>query len=171
MIQADMLSEFKRLVAVATLAALAALAAQRAEVFLLVRHLDQTRKLSATDLARLPRRTIDVTDEERRGTYEGVRLIDVLTHAGVTFGQTLRGGRLATYLLASATDGYRVVFALPEIDPEFARHDILVADRRDGQPLPSRDGPLQLVVLADKRHARWVRGLTSLTIAAAPEVK
>src|SRR5688500_8089243 len=95
MIQADMLSEFKRLVAVATLAALAApaaLGAQGAEVFLLVRHFDQTRKLSATDRARLPRRTIDVIDEERRGTYEGVRLIDVLTQAGVTFGQTLRGG-------------------------------------------------------------------------------
>lgn len=53
MIQADMLSDFKRLVAVATLAALvvpAALAAQGSEVFLLVRHGDQTRTLSAMEI-------------------------------------------------------------------------------------------------------------------------
>ena len=35
------------------------------------------------------------------------------------FGEAIRGDGLANYVLAGAADGYRVVFALPEMDPAF----------------------------------------------------
>jgi hypothetical protein len=70
--------------------------------------------------------------------------------------------------VASAADGYRAVFALPELDPAFTDGVVLVADKRDGRPLGGEEGPLRLVVAGEKRQARWVRQLTSLSVRTAP---
>ena len=78
---------------------------------------------------------------------------------------------MALYLLVEATDGYRVVFALPELDPAFKDRAGLLADRRDGQPLAAAEGPLRLVVPGEKRHARWVRQALSGTIRQAPMIR
>ena len=40
----------------------------------------------------------------------------------------------------------------------------LVADTVDGVPLATKQGPLRLVVRYDKRPARWVRMLKSITV-------
>jgi DMSO/TMAO reductase YedYZ molybdopterin-dependent catalytic subunit len=125
-------------------------------------------ELKAEDLARMPRRTVEAKDHDGKPTkFEGVVLADVLASAGVPFGSVLRGENLARFLLATAADGYRVVFALPELDPEFTDDVVLLADRRDGQPLPEREGPLRLVVPHEKRQARWIRQLTTLTVLTA----
>jgi len=138
---------------------------------LTVRNGDQVVTLSMADLAAMPASRV-ASDDAGKGEYEGVALADLLARAGVTFGQTLRGLRLATYLTATGADGYRVVIALPEIDPDFTRHPgALVAVRQNGKSLSPRDGPLQLVLPGDKRHARWVRTLTSLEVLAAPASK
>ena len=71
---------------------------------------------------------------------------------------------MLTYLVVEATDSYRVVFALPEIDPAFTERTILLVDRRDHQPLSPHDGPLHVIVPGEKRHARWVRQVTAFTI-------
>jgi hypothetical protein len=39
-----------------------------------------------------------------------------------------------------------------------------LADRRDGKPLDNHEGPLRFVVPGDKRHARWIRGVTMLEV-------
>ena len=75
---------------------------------------------------------------------------------------------MALYLLVEAADGYRVVFALPELDPAFTERMVLLADHRDGQPLTTTEGPLRLVVPDDKRHARWVRQVGSGTVRRVP---
>jgi hypothetical protein len=36
---------------------------------------------------------------------------------------------MATYVIASAADGYRVVFSLAELDPEFTGSEVMVVDR------------------------------------------
>lgn len=172
MISADMTNGLRRLLpALLIWATTSAAAAAQAAPGLTVRRGEQTVNVSPTDLGRLPRVTIEAVDHDKPARFEGVRLVDVLTRAGVTFGQTLRGVRLASYLLAEAPDGYRVVFALPEIDPEFAKQDILIADRMDGNALPARDGPLRLIVPADKKHARWVRGITTLSVVSASDTR
>lgn len=72
-------------------------------------------------------------------------------------GERLRGARLAEYVLIGAADGYRVVFVLPELDPAFADRVVLLADRRNGQPLSTDEAPFMVVVPGEKRHSRWIR--------------
>ena len=63
---------------------------------------------------------------------------------------------MATYVVASATDGYRVIFSLAELDPEFTGSEIMVADRTNGQPLLADQGPIRIVAPKDwPAHARF----------------
>jgi DMSO/TMAO reductase YedYZ molybdopterin-dependent catalytic subunit len=125
-------------------------------------------KLGAEDLAKLPRQSVTARDPDGKAvTFEGVALVEVLRLAGVEFGDKLRGKNLALFLVVDATDGYRVVFALPELDPAFRDEVIILADRRDGKELSEAEGPWRIVVANEKRHARWVRQVVALTIRRA----
>lgn len=122
-------------------------------------------KLSLSDLSKFPRRTVQAKDHDgKEGKDEGVALDEILRQAGVKFGKELKGKVLATYLLVEAADGYQAVFALPELDPVFTDRVIILADHQDGQALSASAGPLQIIVPDEKRHARWVRQVRSLTI-------
>jgi DMSO/TMAO reductase YedYZ molybdopterin-dependent catalytic subunit len=92
----------------------------------------------------------------------------VLKLARAPLRDTLRGPHMSKYLLAQAADDYRAVFALAELAPGFTDAVVLLADRRDGRPLGPDEGPLRLVVPHDKRQARWVRQVKSLTVLDAP---
>src|ERR1700742_2172503 len=86
-------------------------------------------RLTAADLAKLPHLSAKAKEHDgSEATYTGVALVEVLKLAGVEFGENLRGKRLATYLVAEATDGYRVVYALPELDPAYTDKQILLVD-------------------------------------------
>jgi DMSO/TMAO reductase YedYZ molybdopterin-dependent catalytic subunit len=125
--------------------------------------------LSLVDIAAFPRQTISVTDE--KGTqveYEGVPVAEILHRAGAPLGKDLKGPNMALGLIARASDGYRVLFSLTEFDAAFSERVILLADRRDGKPLDSREGPLRIVVPGDRRHARWIRGVTTLEVVRVP---
>src|SRR5215813_1868948 len=125
-------------------------------------------KLTAADLAKLPHRSVQAKDHDGKDTaFEGVDLAEVLKLAGVKSGEQLRGKELALFLVVDAADGYRAVFALPEIDHAFTDRIILLADRRDGKPLAEKEGPLRIVVPDEKRQARWVRQVITLTIQRA----
>ena len=125
-------------------------------------------KLSLSDLSRFPRRSIRAKDElGRESLFEGVMLDEILRAAGVKFGKELRGKSLADYLLVETEDGYRVVFALPELDPTFRDTNIFLADSRDGKPLEGSDGRLRLIIPNEKRYARWVRQIVGLSICRA----
>lgn len=124
--------------------------------------------LGAADLAALPRAKINVDDEHgNRAVYEGVPALAMLQRAGAPLGKQLRGPNMTMCVVAGGSDGYRAVLALAEFDSGFTTQIILVADHRDGEPLDSREGPLRLIVPNDKRHARWVRALTTLTLKNA----
>jgi DMSO/TMAO reductase YedYZ molybdopterin-dependent catalytic subunit len=122
--------------------------------------------LSIADLRKMPRKTVAVMNphEKKMETYEGVLLEEVLHRAGAMQGDQLRGLALSMYVVAEATDGYRVVFSLAELDSAFSESDVLVADSMDGAPLSATIGPLRLVVPHDKRPARWVRMLKSIKV-------
>lgn len=125
-------------------------------------------KLTQADLAKLLRHTERAKDHDGvEAAFAGVALVDVLRLAGVTLGEQLRGKTLTTYLLVKAADGYQVVFALAELDPGFTDRVIFLADRRDGQPLSTAEGPFRIIVPGEKRHARWVRQVTTLTVLHA----
>jgi DMSO/TMAO reductase YedYZ molybdopterin-dependent catalytic subunit len=125
-------------------------------------------KLTAADIAKLPRRSLKARDHAgKEALFEGAALVDVLKPSGVPLGADMRGKALALYLVVEAADGYKAVFALPELDPASTDAVILLADRRDGQPLDAKEGPLRIVVPAEKKHARWVRQVIVLRIGRA----
>lgn len=125
-------------------------------------------KLSAADLAKLPRQTVSAKDHDgKAATFEGVALVEVLRLAGVEFGEKLRGKSLALFLVVEAADGYRAVFALPELDPAFTDQTIILADRREGKALSEAEGQWRIVVPHEKRQARWVRQVIALTLRRA----
>ena len=62
--------------------------------------------LSAADLAKMPRSSVSTTNNGMETVYEGVWLHEILKKAGVPQGSELRGKALASYVLASASDGY-----------------------------------------------------------------
>jgi hypothetical protein len=125
--------------------------------------------LKPAELKALPRTTVAVHNEHSKAdeTYVGVRVADLLAKMGAPLGKDLRGAALASYLVASGSDGYEVVIALAEVDPSFHTGEVLVADTMNGQPLDAKSGPFKLVVTEDKRPARWVRNLTSLALKSA----
>jgi len=97
-------------------------------------------------------------------TYEGVALRTVLEKAGAGFGEALRGKRLGLCLVVEAADGYRVVIALPELDPAFTDKQIVLAYLKDGKPLDEKEGPYRIVIPDEKRMARWIRQVIKLRI-------
>ncbi len=125
----------------------------------------QTLTLGAQDFAKLPQVKVSAKDHDGKNReYAGVGLRDILTQAGVATGNDVRGKELADYVVVEAADGYRVVFSLAELDPDFGNTQVLVAESVDGQPLAAKEGPLRLVVPGDKRQARWVRMVTRISV-------
>ena len=106
-----------------------------------------------------------VTDNNGIQTiYEGVWLSDILKKAGVPLGPGLRGAALAGYVLATASDGYQVVFSIGELDPDMTTGQYLLADTANGKPLFGENGSFRLVIPTDKRGARSVRLLTRIEV-------
>jgi DMSO/TMAO reductase YedYZ molybdopterin-dependent catalytic subunit len=125
-------------------------------------------KLTAADLAKLPHHSLRAKAHDGKETsFEGIELGDILKLAGVKSGEQLRGKELALFLVVGAADGYRAVFALPELDHAFTDRIIILADRRDENPLAEKEGQLRIVVPDEKREARWVRQVVSLTLRRA----
>ena len=125
--------------------------------------------LTLSDLKKMPRRTLTVMNPHNKKTevYEGVLLEELLHRAGVPQGEQLRGPSMATYVIAGAEDGYRVVFSLAELDSGILESEVIVADTMDGAPLAAKEGPFRVVAPHEKRPARWVRMLKSLTVVRA----
>lgn len=117
------------------------------------------------ELAALPRHKCTVKDRSGKSVeYEGPLLSDMLAKSGVVLGHDLRGKRMTEVAVAEAPDGYRVVFALPELDPDFVEQTILLADRRDGKALDDKEGPYKIVTPREKRPTRGIRNVSKISI-------
>jgi DMSO/TMAO reductase YedYZ molybdopterin-dependent catalytic subunit len=122
--------------------------------------------LTVADLKNMPRKTLRVVNahEKKTEVYEGVSLEELLQKAGAPHGEQIRGTLMTTYVVAEAEDGYRVVFSIAELDSGFLDSEVLVADTMDGTPLGQKQGPFRLVAPHEKRPARRVRMLKSITV-------
>lgn len=125
--------------------------------------------LDRAALAAMARRTVRASAHGVEGEYGGVALFDVLRAAGAPLGEALRGPNLALYVRIAAADGYRVVYALAELDPKFRDDGVLLVDTRDGKPLDAGEGPFRLVAPAEKRPGRWVRQVTRIDVLKAAD--
>ncbi len=125
--------------------------------------------LQAVEVKNMPH--IEVTAKDHDGKdhqYSGIPLVELLKQAGTTLGGELRGKNLRKFVLVKGADDYEVLFALPELDPEFTTQTIILADAVDGAPLVPGVGPYRVVVPVEKRPTRWVRNVKSIEVRLAP---
>jgi len=121
--------------------------------------------LKAADLAKLPRKEIRAKDHDGKDlSYSGVELREVLKLVDAPFGDKLRGKAIGLYLLVWAADDYKATFALAELDNTFTDKIVILADTENGKPLDLKDGPWQIIVPDEKKHARWVRQVVALWV-------
>ena len=143
--------------------------AQAEESLDLLGDLPHPHRMEASALHQLPRMEVRITDPHDPGkeiVYAGPSLIEVLKAGGLLLDPGMAGIRdtVAMTVLVSATDGYRAAFALAELEPELTDRVILLADTKDGQPLPPHEGPFRIIVPNEKRPARWVRQVSAVTV-------
>lgn len=100
----------------------------------------------------------------------GVSVTALLKACGLDLAQRVGAGNVVGHaLVARASDGYRAVFGLAEVDPHFGHAPLIVSwTNADGSLLPERSGPLQLVATGESRPGRWVRQLQSLEVKPLP---
>ena len=125
----------------------------------------KTLTLNPQELAALPHKSVAVFNAHTKAneTYSGVPLASLLDRVGAPLGEKVHGAVLMTGVVAEGTDGYKVLFALAEVDTAFHNGDVFVADSMDGHPL-GEDGAFKLVSTEDKRPARRVRNLITISI-------
>ena len=121
--------------------------------------------LTPEELAALPHKSVSVFNAHSKTneTYSGVPLADLLSKAGVPLGEAVRGKLFMVGVVAAGTDGYGVLYSLAEVDPAIHTGDVIVADTVDGKKL-DKDGAFKMVSSEERRPARWVRNLTSISV-------
>jgi hypothetical protein len=117
------------------------------------------------EIAAMPHKSVSVYNLHTKANekYSGVPLADLLGKVGVPLGESVRGRLLLIGVVAEGTDHYSVLYALAEADPSIHAGDVIVADSEDGQKL-GKDGVFKMISTEEKRPARWVRNLTSITV-------
>lgn len=137
----------------------------QASVLVLDGLVKQPLQLAGADLLALPvvRHEITFTGPrgEERASYEGVLLWTLLDRAKLD--DSGKRADLRHTMTISGRDGYRIVLAIGEIDPDFGNKPAMIALRRNGEPLPPDEG-LRLVVPGDKHGGRNVHNVIRITV-------
>jgi DMSO/TMAO reductase YedYZ molybdopterin-dependent catalytic subunit len=93
--------------------------------------------------------------------YRGVRLRDVLNKAVVQAPD--RHDVKKMVIIATASDGYKVVFSWSELFNSPLGDNVLVLFEKDGAPLGNEEGRIALISGSDlhtgPRHVKWLRSL------------
>lgn len=124
--------------------------------------------VDAALLDTLPASRVTAMDHGVQGTWDGVALVDVLRKAGAPLDKYLRGPNLTRYILVTASDGYRTMFTLAELDATFGDAQVMLAFARDGAALSEKEGPYRLIVPGDTKQARWIRQVARVELFDAP---
>ena len=134
----------------------------------------QSLSLTVADLKRYPARDIEYAPElgadhkpsaEPARRYTGCLLRDVLAAAKPIEHKPRELRR--SYVVATASDGYEVVFSWAELFVSPVGDNVFVVYERDGAPLQDDEGRIALIVITDYRPVRHVKWLQTLTLRAA----
>ncbi|MFF3013496.1 molybdopterin-dependent oxidoreductase [Streptomyces sp. NPDC057939] len=128
---------------------------------------DKPYTVTLASLRGLPQKSVEVEYGSAKGqqkhTYQGVLLHDVLKDAQPRFDASKKNGQLRGVVAATGGGDYRAVFAWAELDPGFAKSEILLAVSEDGKPFDEAQGP-RLVVPQDTKGGRYVSELNQLWV-------
>jgi DMSO/TMAO reductase YedYZ molybdopterin-dependent catalytic subunit len=134
----------------------------------------QSLTLTVADLKRYPARDIEYPPAlgvdhkpsvEPARRYTGCLLRDVLAAAKPLENKPRELRR--SYVVATASDGYEVVFSWGELFVSPVGDSVFVVYERDGAPLQDDEGRIALIVITDHRPVRHVKWLQTLTLRAA----
>jgi DMSO/TMAO reductase YedYZ molybdopterin-dependent catalytic subunit len=129
--------------------------------------------LTVADLKRYPAHQVEYVPRnsvEEKGAaparrYTGCLLRDVLAAAKPVESKPRELRK--SYVVATASDGYEVVFSWAELFVSPVGDKVFVVYERDGAQLPDDEGPIALIAITDTRPVRHVKWLRSLTLRAA----
>lgn len=123
--------------------------------------------LSPADLQALPQTTVTVLNGHTKTeeTYTGPLVSDVLAKVGIVLNSASEHSILHSYVVATGTDGYFVVFSGAELQSALHKGQCIVALSKAGQPL-GETGAFQLIETLEIKPARWVRNLKDLEIVS-----
>lgn len=107
-----------------------------------------------------------VTRTAGGSTYTGVSLWDLVNSAGIQTNAANKNDLLGFYLVATGSDGYRVVISLAELSPDFGNQPDIVAYASNGAPLTA-NGFARLVIPDDGKAGRYVSNLVALEVVSA----
>jgi hypothetical protein len=121
--------------------------------------------VSLEQLRALPRHTATIQSHDgEEATYEGVLLKRVLGLGCPSIAAIGKRTMVRSAVRVSASDGYSALIAMAETDSTFRNRPVLLTWLKNGKPLDGHDGPLQLIVPDDNRHARDVRMVNRLEV-------
>jgi hypothetical protein len=125
----------------------------------------KTLTLSLTELVNMPNQvTVRVHNAHRGGaeeSYSGPLLSDVLAKIGVTPSRENQPLILHSVVVATGSDHYYVLYSGGEV--MYSSGKVIIAVMKSG--LPNTEGGLiQLVNTDDVKPARWVHGLTGISV-------
>ena len=125
----------------------------------------KTITLSLTELVNMPQVTVHVHNAHRNTdeTYTGPLLSDVLARIGLTASRETEPLILHSAIVATGTDHYFVLYSGAEVQPTFSTGKVIVADMKFGLP-DTEGGLIQLINTSDAKPARWVHGLSSISV-------
>jgi hypothetical protein len=126
---------------------------------------EHTLEIGADALGKRPAaQIVDVPLPGKEGgtsTVRGVRLRDLVDEAKVVTRDHHTVKKLV--LIATASDGYKVVFSWSEVFNSPVGDGVLVLFERDGKPLGPNEGPLALISSKDlrtgPRHVKWLQSV------------
>lgn len=104
-------------------------------------------------------------------SYTGVKLWDLLNSAGGVSVTAAKNDLLSKYVVATGADGYKAVFSLGELAPNFGNQPIQIAyaDANGQLGAKGSDGLARVVVPNDVAGGRYVSELVSLSVGSLPE--
>jgi hypothetical protein len=124
-----------------------------------------TRTLTTDELAALPQAEVRlVGSDSSQVVLRGPTIRSLMTLVGAPEGHALRGENMMLVVVAEASDNYRVVYALAELDEQFGGRTAIVAISNNGNPLPADEGPFRVAMAGEEHRARWIRQLVRLRL-------
>ncbi|SAK99303.1 hypothetical protein AWB80_07645 [Caballeronia pedi] len=99
--------------------------------------------------------------------YTGVSLWNLINASGIQTNASVKNDLLGFYVVATGTDGYRVVISLGELSPDFGNQPDIVAFAVNGASLGT-NGFARLVIPNDGKAGRYVSNLVGLEVVSAP---
>ncbi len=111
-----------------------------------------------------PVQTVQTTLKGKPYTVRGVPLWALVRAAEPRFDVKTKHSEARFVVLVRGADGYMCSFALADVMPDVRNASVLVVWEANGKRLSPKEGPLRLVVKADKKPMRWVYKLASFEI-------